>query len=256
LVLGGKSPAIIVSSKKLDATAKAIVAGKLFNAGQTCIAPDYVLLPKGEAGAFVGAIQKAAANAYPEFKGNDEYTSIIHQAHFQRLLDMLEQAEQHKSAEVIPLFEAVHDHERRRITPALVVNPDNQLRLMQEEIFGPILPIIEIDGLAGAIDFVNQRPRPLSLYLFGADSQQREQVLNQVNAGGICIDDTLLHMTQLQLPFGGVGDSGMGQYHGRYGFERFSKAQPVYRQSRLSASRLFRPPFSPWKRKMMRWLGG
>ncbi len=255
LELGGKSPAIVAGSNRFEQSVASIVTGKLFNAGQTCIAPDYVLLPKGLAGQFVSAARQTACRAYPEFNTNTEYTSIIHQAHYQRLLDMLAEAARH-GAIIEPLFDAPHDAGRRRITPTLVMNPDPELALMQEEIFGPVLPVIEIEDIDAAIGFVNQRPRPLSLYIFGAGRGEQELLLNQLSAGGVCINDTLLHMTQLQLPFGGIGDSGIGQYHGWHGFERFSKAQPVYRQSRLSGSRMFRPPFTPWKRKLMRWLGG
>ncbi len=254
LELGGKSPAIVVTDQHFADTAESIVSGKLLNAGQTCIAPDYVLVPKGKAEAFSEAVKKAAANQYPEFNSNEEYTSIIHQAHYERLLEMLAEAARH-GAKIAPLFDVPHNAKRRRITPTLVLNPDTELTLMQEEIFGPLLPVLEVDDLKAAIHFVNQRPHPLALYIFGADKGQYEQVLANVNAGGVCINDTLFHMTQLELPFGGVGSSGMGQYHGRYGFQQFSKAQPVYKQSRLSGSKLFRAPYSPWKRKLMRWLG-
>ncbi len=255
LELGGKSPAIVASSKNFERSVASIVTGKLFNAGQTCIAPDYVLVPKGMLEPFVTAAKTAAGRAYPGFNTNDEYTSIIHQAHYQRLLDMLAEAVR-RGVKFEPLFEVPHDAQRRRVTPTLVLNPAVELGLMQEEIFGPILPVLEVDDFSAAIKFIKNRARPLSLYIFGADRVQHEQLLNEVRVGGVCINDTLLHMTQLQLPFGGVGDSGMGQYHGWYGFERFSKAQPVYRQSRLSGSKMFRPPFGPWKRKVMRWLGG
>ncbi len=254
LELGGKSPAIIAGDKHFSSAVTAIVTGKLFNAGQTCIAPDYVLVPSGQGQAFAELAKQAAAKAFPDFNSNDQYTSIIHQGHYERLLDMLAETAR-RGARIIPLFDTPHNAQQRRITPTLVLNPDCELRLMQEEIFGPLLPVIEVADLDAAMAFINQRSRPLSLYLFGANHQQREQVLANISAGGVCIDDTLFHMTQLQLPFGGVGDSGMGQYHGWFGFERFSKAQPVYRQSRLSGSRLFRPPYSAWKRKLMSWLG-
>lgn len=254
LELGGKSPAIVVSDQHFASTAESIISGKMLNAGQTCIAPDYVLVPKGKAEAFAEAARKAAASQYPGFNTNDEYTTIIHQAHYERLLKMLAEAAR-RGVKIIPLFDAPHDAKRRRITPTLVLNPDSELTLMQEEIFGPLLPVLEVDDLDAAINFVNQRSHPLALYVFGANKSQYEQVLANVNAGGVCINDTLFHMTQLELPFGGVGSSGMGQYHGRYGFEQFSKAQPVYKQSSLSGSKLFRAPYRPWKRKLMRWLG-
>lgn len=254
LELGGKSPAILTGTGRLQAAAESIVAGKLFNAGQTCIAPDYVLVPPGQAQAFADAARQAAASLYPAFNTNQEYTSIIHQAHYERLLELLAETAR-RGARIVSLFDAPHDAKRRRITPTLVLHPNLELGLMQEEIFGPILPVIEVQDIDAAIGFVNQRPRPLALYIFGADTGQQEQILGNVSAGGVCVDDTLLHMTQMNLPFGGIGNSGMGQYHGWYGFEQFSKAQPVYRQSRLSGSRLFRPPFPSWKRKLMRWLG-
>ena len=155
---------------------------------------------------------------------------------------------------MVPLFDVPHNAKRRRITPTLVIEPNCELGLMQEEIFGPILPIIEVDDVASAVSFVNERARPLALYLFSVDVAQRDRILDQINAGGICVDDTLMHIAQLDLPFGGIGYSGMGHYHGWYGFECFSKAQPVYQQSRFSGSKLFRPPFTPWKRKLLNWM--
>lgn len=253
LELGGKSPAIVMNEKAIRTYAGEILTGKLFNAGQTCIGVDYVMVPPGCGELMVSELKATASKAYPDFSSNQDYCSIIHQRHYDRQLDLLGEAARH-GAKIEPLFNTPHDASRRRVTPAAVLNPSFDLRLMQEEIFGPILPVIEIEDLDSAINFINERPRPLSAYLFGASGAECEKVLASVNAGGFAINDALLQFPQHGLPFGGNGESGIGQYHGWYGFERFSKLQPVYKQSRLSGSRLFRPPFGPLKKKLMRWL--
>lgn len=253
LELGGKSPAIICGTDDLQNAAESIVAGKLFNAGQTCIAPDYVLVPTGMAAEFAETAKQVAAAAYPDFNNNTDYTSIIHQAHYERLLNLLAETAT-RGAKMVPLFDVPHNAKRRRITPTIVLQPNCELGLMQEEIFGPILPVIEVEDLKSSVEFINQRARPLALYIFGANRVERDWVLDHISAGGVCVNDTLLHIAQLDLPFGGVGDSGIGHYHGWFGFERFSKAQPVYQQSRFSGSKMFRPPFTPWKKTLLRWL--
>lgn len=253
LELGGKSPAIISRRESFAEAMQSIVSGKLFNAGQTCIAPDYVMLPEGTGAEFISLLRVAAQKAYPQANQGDAYTSIISTEHYQRLQLLVREA-QASGAQITPLFEADDIDQQRRMTPVAVLNPDVDSRLMREEIFGPVLPVLETADLDSAMAFVNARPRPLSLYLFGADRAEQERLLGGVNAGGICINDTLLHMAQLQLPFGGVGASGMGHYHGWYGFKTFSQAQPVYKQSRLSSSRLFKPPFRGWKQRLINLL--
>jgi coniferyl-aldehyde dehydrogenase len=254
LELGGKSPAIISSADDIAAAISSIVSGKFFNAGQTCIAPDYVIVPAGSGESFIRKLQQAVNQAYPDAHQGEAWTSIITDDHYQRLQQLISEARD-AGAAVTPLFEhASDDEEKRRMGPVAVLNPDSDSRMLQEEIFGPVLPVLEIDGLDNAMAYINARPRPLALYLFSNDSSQQERLLAGVNAGGICINDTLLHMAQLNLPFGGVGDSGMGSYHGWHGFKTFSQAQPVYRQSKLSASRLFKPPFHGWKQRLIKLL--
>jgi len=254
LELGGKSPAIISSADEFAGAISSIVSGKFFNAGQTCIAPDYVMLPAGTGKAFIRQLQQAVNQAYPDAHQGEAWTSIITDDHYQRLQQLISEARD-AGAAVVSLFEhASDDEKKRRMAPVAVLNPDSNSRMLQEEIFGPLLPVLEIDGLDDAMTYINARPRPLALYLFSNDSSEQERLLAGVNAGGICINDTLLHMAQLNLPFGGVGDSGMGSYHGWHGFKTFSQAQPVYRQSKLSASRLFKPPFHGWKQRLIKLL--
>jgi coniferyl-aldehyde dehydrogenase len=254
LELGGKSPAVITSEDHFDDAIKAIVSGKFFNAGQTCIAPDYVMVPAGSGETFVRQLQQAADAAYPQANRGDAWTSIITERHYQRLQQLVTEAES-GGGKVSALFTAASDDaEHRRMAPVAVLNPDADARLLQEEIFGPVLPVLEMDDLETAMRYINARPRPLSLYLFSHDQAEQERILAGVSAGGFCINDTLLHMAQLELPFGGVGASGMGSYHGWHGFRTFSQAQPVYRQSKLSASRLFKPPFHGWKQRLIKLL--
>jgi len=254
LELGGKSPAVITSKEQFAAAIGAIVSGKFFNAGQTCIAPDYVIVPSGSGKEFIRQLQQAAQAAYPQANRGDAWTSIITDRHYQRLQQLLAEVEDAGAATTALFSQAESCADSRRMAPIAILNPPADARLLQEEIFGPLLPVLEMDDLDSAMQYINARPRPLSLYLFSQDQAEQERVLGGVSAGGFCINDTLLHMAQLNLPFGGIGASGMGSYHGWYGFRTFSQAQPVYRQSRLSASRLFKPPFRGWKQRLIKLL--
>jgi coniferyl-aldehyde dehydrogenase len=240
LELGGKSPAIIAPDYPVATAAGRIAAGKFLNAGQTCIAPDYVLLPRAAIEPFIEAMQKYISRRYTDLAANPDYTSIINADQYARLSGYLDEARV-AGAKVIEL--AAGDPGARILPPTLVLHAGDDLALMQEEIFGPILPLVPIESVDAAIDYVNARPRPLALYHFDHNRARTQRVLERTIAGGVTVNDTVLHFAQQELPFGGVGPSGMGQYHGREGFLAFSKHKPVLYQARVSGMSLARPPY-------------
>lgn len=240
LELGGKSPAIVSNDADMTAAASQIMFGKCLNAGQTCIAPDYVLLPRGKEGAFIAAAKAIVDKQYPAITTNNDYTAIVNQRHLARLNGYLDDA-RNQGATVTPLAES--NATSQKIAPTIIENVTDNMRVMQDEIFGPLLPIVLYDKLDEAIAYVNNRPRPLALYYFGHDSDARNRVLDQTIAGGVSINETILHISQEDLPFGGVGPSGMGAYHGKFGFDTFSKLKPIFHQSRFNGLFLFKPPY-------------
>lgn len=243
LELGGKSPAIVANDYPIEIAAERILFGKCLNAGQTCIAPDYVLLPKGKEEAFAAAASAAVARLYPTLKDNPDYTAVVNDRHHQRLTGYLDEAKA-RGAQLRVLNPANEDLAgTRKLAPTLVTGAGEELRLMQDEIFGPILPLVAYTTLDEAIRYVNKRPRPLALYVFSHDGASVDAVLDRTIAGGVSVNETLMHISQDHLPFGGVGPSGMGHYHGKFGFDTFSKLKPVFRQSRLNGLKLFHPPF-------------
>jgi len=247
LELGGKSPAIIgprlAASGHFARAVERIIIGKCMNAGQTCIAPDYVLLPAGQEQAFIEHARQVVADCYPAIESNTDYSTIVDQRQFARLCAYVEDARA-GNAKIIDLAPgAVADSATRRLPPLALLDLSDSLRVMQEEIFGPLLPVLPYRDLDEAIRFVNSRPRPLALYYFDRENANIERVLNETVAGGVTVNDTILHIAQDDLPFGGVGPSGMGCYHGFAGFETFSVKKAVFRQSRLSAIGLFKPPY-------------
>ena len=253
LELGGKSPAIVDASADLAQAAQRIAAGKLFNAGQTCIAPDYVLLPRAAQDAFVEAYTAAARRMYPRFAGNPDYTSIVNERHFERLRGLLREAEA-AGARVLRIAPEAETAPGRTLAPTLLLDPRPDLAVMREEIFGPVLPLVACDSPEEAIAFVNARPRPLALYWFGRDRARRQEVLTRTLAGGVTVNDVLLHIAQENLPFGGVGESGIGAYHGEHGFRRFSLEKPVFDQSRWAGNDLLRPPYGARAERILRLL--
>ena len=259
LELGGKSPCVIDASCDLNTAAIKIAHGKLLNAGQTCIAPDYVLLPKGKEAAFGDAFANAVAKLFPTIAGNPDYAAIISPRHHERLQAMLAQAER-EGARVQVMGEGADaaSGEPRQMAPALVFGAQADSRLLAEEIFGPILPVLPYDSLKDAIDYINARPRPLALYWFGTDTASRDQVLAQTVSGGVTVNDTLMHIAHENLPFGGVGESGWGSYHGEAGFLRLSQQKPVLVQSKWAKGDLFYPPYGKRFDQVMgllrRWL--
>lgn len=244
LELGGKSPAILAPGYPLATAAARIATGKWLNAGQTCIAPDYVLVPRESRDAFAEALRNEVGARYPQLDENPDYTRIVNEGQYRRLRALLDEARD-KGATVLPLREIdpAKAEAERLIAPTLVLDPPADSRLMREEIFGPILPLVSVDSVDAAIDYVNARERPLALYHFDLDRGRTERVLDGTVAGGVCVNDTILHIAQSSLPFGGVGPSGMGAYHGLEGFMTFSKRKPVFYQSRLSSMALFKPPY-------------
>ncbi len=239
LELGGKSPAIVSASVPLVDAAERIAFGKTLNAGQTCVAPDYVLVPRARLEGFVEAYRQAVQRFYPQLENNPDYTAIINERQQQRLNGYLSDAEA-KGARVLPLFPAAQG---RRMPHSLLLEVTDEMTVMQEEIFGPLLPLIPYDSLEDAFTYINQRPRPLALYYFGYDKAEQRRVLHETHSGGVCLNDTLLHVAQDDLPFGGIGPSGMGHYHGHEGFLTFSKAKGVFSKQRFNAARLIYPPY-------------
>jgi coniferyl-aldehyde dehydrogenase len=244
LELGGKSPAIIGPDADIEVAAARIMTGKCSNAGQTCVAPDYVLIPADREAAFIAAAQAVVARRYPRLRGNPDYTTIISDRHFERLRAYLDDARA-LGARVVPLHarESELDSGSRTIPPLAILNASDEMHVMNEEIFGPLLPIVTYRDLGEAIAYVNARPRPLALYYFGDRHSDIERVIAQTTSGGVTLNDTMLHVAQDDLPFGGVGPSGMGAYHGRDGFERFSHKKSIFAQSRRNLLGLFEPPY-------------
>jgi coniferyl-aldehyde dehydrogenase len=244
LELGGKSPALIHANADLPALSARLAIGKLLNAGQTCIAPDYVLIPGQRAEALVQALQRAVARLYPAPIDNRDYTSIIDERHYSRLTALLDDARA-KGARVIELggSNGSASGGARRVPPTLVLDVSDAMAVMQQEIFGPILPIETYTTLDQAIERINARPRPLAMYMFGGSAAERRRVLERTIAGGVTLDDTLWHFSNENLPFGGVGASGYGAYHGERGFLTFSHQKPVFAQSRATPGRLLYPPY-------------
>ncbi len=243
LELGGKSPVIVHPTFDVGRAATSVAGGKLLNAGQTCIAPDYVLVGKERLAPFVAALEKAIATSYPRIVDNPDYTSIVNDRHHARLLSLLEDARR-KGAEIKQINPANESAEgTRKLFPTLVLGATPEMLVMQDEIFGPILPILAVSGVDEAVRFVNQRPRPLALYYFDDDGRRVEDVLARTTSGGASVNATLYHMPQHDLPFGGVGASGMGAYHGFDSFRTFSHEKGVFYQTRLNGEASLRPPY-------------
>jgi coniferyl-aldehyde dehydrogenase len=247
LELGGKSPVIVGRSANVQTTTDAIMAGKMLNAGQICLAPDYVFVPREQMKDFVAATQRSVARMFPTLLHNDDYTSVINRRHFDRLHGYLEDARQ-KGAEIIEINPAGEDFRQQphhKIPPTLILDPDDSMKVMQDEIFGPLLPIKSYGDVADAISYINDHPRPLGLYYFGKDATETKTVLTRTTSGGVTLNDVVMHVAQEDLPFGGVGPSGMGAYHGFDGFRTFSHAKSIFVQSKLNVAELagLRPPY-------------
>jgi len=251
LELGGKSPAIVGPGADLADAALRIAHGKAFNAGQICVAPDYALVPRGKSSEFAAAVGVAFAGLYPAVSGNAEYTSIISERHVARIRALLDDAKAH-GATVLRCGEDAGAG--RQIPLHVVTNLNERMQLMREEIFGPILPVLEYDRLDDAMAFVRARERPLSMYAFGLSSGERRRVLKRTHAGGVALDDWGWHVFQHDLPFGGTGNSGMGTYHGEEGFRELSHGKAVFKRRRWFPIGLYYPPYGNLVQRLVLWL--
>ena len=247
LELGGKSPVIVSADVPLSDAAERIAFGKTMNAGQTCVAPDYVLVPRERVEGFVEAYRAAVTRFYPQLQDNPDYTAIINERQLQRLKGLLSDAES-KGAKVINLYP---EAQGRRMPQAVLLNVNDDMQVMQDEIFGPLLPIVPYDSLEQAFAYINDRPRPLALYYFGYNKAEQQRVLEQTHSGGVCLNDTMLHVAQDDMPFGGVGPSGMGHYHGHEGFKTFSHAKGTFIKQRFNAARMIYPPYGKAIQKLV-----
>lgn len=243
LELGGKSPAIVTPGYPKDAAAKSIGWGKLFNAGQTCVAPDYVFAPNGTERDLGEAIINVAAHQFPDASTDDAYTAIVSDRHYERLTGMIEEARQGGADILQPDHDAQAAQAARKIPPTVVLNPPADSRLMQEEIFGPVLPVLGYSELDAAIDFVGDRDHPLALYVYSTDKTQAQRVLDETMSGGAAVNINLLHLSVPDLPFGGVGASGQGAYHGEAGFLTFTHERSVFSTGKWHPSRMLAPPY-------------
>jgi len=253
LELGGKSPTIVAADFDIQKAAERILYVKYMNAGQTCVAPDYLFLPEDRVDAFTNTAKAMVSARYPRI-GSVDYTSIISNAAYHRLLEGLEHASA-KGASVINLVPgSLADEGSRKIPPTLVLDVTDDMLLMQEEIFGPILPVKSYGNIDDVITYINDGEKPLALYLFTHDKALSEKVICSTMSGGVGINDCAMHVAQHDLPFGGIGNSGMGQYHGYEGFLEFSKLRPVFQQAPVSAARFLSPPYGKTFEAIYRWM--
>lgn len=254
LELGGKSPVIIAADIPLEDIMDRLCFAKSLNGGQTCVAPDYVLLPRARLDAFIGLYKAAFRKMYPSINRNPDYTSIIHAGAHQLLQGWLNDAAQ-KGARIEVVGGETMDDGTFRMPMHLVTQVTDEMTIMQKELFGPILPIVPYDSIDEALDYVNKRPRPLSLYLFTYDRALQERVTTHTHSGSLCINDALIQVAVDDLPFGGIGHSGMGHYHGREGFLTLSKAKSVMSKGRLNSMKFMYPPYGGAIQKwLMKWL--
>lgn len=245
LELGGKSPVLIDQDYSMKKAAKSIVKGKWFNAGQTCLAPDYILIENNRVEELLNCLKTEITAAYPDPSNNPDYSCIINAKHHQRLADLLTDIPEKNIHTVGKISEG------QKLSPTLVVDPPLSHPIMQTEIFGPWLPVISCENLTAAIDFINQRDKPLTLYLFSNNAKTIKAVRQQTQSGSLAINETLVHFAQQNLPFGGTGKSGMGSYHGYEGFVAMSHMKSVYYQSKLNLNDLVRAPFTQIKKSFI-----
>lgn len=255
LELGGRSPAVVCEDFDLASAVERILYVKCLNAGQICVTVDHVYVPRSQVTAFVAHARQVVTQRYGSLDSVD-YTSIIHPQAYRRLTDLLDQAAA-SGATVVPLLPgAARDDARHRLAPHAVTGLGPDAALLADEIFGPILPVLPYDDLQDVITTLAAGPKPLAFYPFSHHRGQVQRLIDQVMSGGVSVNDALFHVAQHELPFGGIGASGMGHYHGREGFETFSKMRPVFYQSRWSLTHLLYPPYGKTLERLLRWLGG
>ncbi len=250
LELGGKSPAIVADDIDLQDAATRICFGKSFNAGQTCVAPDYILCPRHKVDAFIDAYRAAFEKMYPQLSGNSDYTSIVNERQYARLQGLVQEARE-SGADVHVIGQEHIDDGSHRMPLHIVTNVSEDTAVMQDEIFGPVLPIVAYDTLEDAMNYVQDRPRPLALYLFSHDKKKHNEVLCNTHSGGVCINECLLHVAVDDMPFGGIGPSGMGHYHGHEGFMTFSKAKGTLVKGKFNTTKFLYPPYGGAVGKMI-----
>ena len=257
LELGGKSPVIITRSADIGEAVQRIMTGKMLNAGQVCIAPDYLMVPEEALEQVIDEATNIVEQMYPTILANKDYTAMVNDRHYQRISKNLADAEERgiRTVTINPADEDFSDNPTQKIAPTLVINPDDDALCMQDEIFGPILPIKTYENFEDTISYINAHPRPLAAYFFGKDKAEEQRFLTGTTSGGVSINDVMFHMLQKDIPFGGVGPSGMGSYHGIEGFKTFSHAKSVYRQpNRIPFAKLagFMPPYGEASEKSIR----
>lgn len=251
LELGGKSPVLIDDDYDIKKAASSIVQGKWFNAGQTCIAPDYIMISKNRQAELIAALKDQVETCYPNYADNEDYSAVVNQNHFQRLSQLMEGLDR---SQILTLSGQAQQTTSQKMAPTLIINPPTTHAVMQQEIFGPLLPIIFTENLDTAIDFINSNPNPLTLYFYSNNRQNIKKIRTQTKSGSLAINETLVHFAQEGLPFGGVGASGMGSYHGYQGFVAMSHMKSVYFQSKLNFNGLVRAPYSQLKKKVLQLL--
>lgn len=248
LELGGKSPVIIGKSADMKVSAKRVMFGKTLNAGQICLAPDYILVHSDNKDEFISEVENAVKEFYPSIKNNDDYSSIINQRHFDRINLLVEDAKEKGATvqEINPSNEDFSQQEFYKIPPTVITNTSNDMMVMNDEIFGPVLPIVEYDDISEALSIINSKDRPLGLYYFGNDKNEENNVMDNTSSGGVTINNVIGHIQQTDLPFGGVGPSGMGRYQSFDGFKNFSNPRAYFKDISFKLDRFFdavRPPY-------------
>lgn len=256
LELGGKSPVVLGRSANFEQAGERIALGKMLNAGQICLAPDYLVVPEDREAEAVAAVSAGASRLYPTLLDNPDYCSVVSDRHFDRLQGLVADARD-KGAEVIEVNPANEDFastNSRKMPLTILRNVDDGMKAMQEEIFGPVLPVKTYQAVDEAIDYVNAHDRPLGLYYFGSDAGEREKVLTRTISGGVTVNDVVFHVSMEDMPFGGVGPSGIGSYHGPEGFREFSHARSVYTQPKIDVAKLggFKPPYGKATEKALK----
>lgn len=250
LELGGKSPVIIAPDMSLEIAVERMIYGKCLNAGQICVAPDYVLCPKAKVDDFIAAYRAKFKTMYGVINNNKDYGSIINTRQFDRIITVLNDAKA-KGARVISATDEAIDSQNRKLATQLITNTNEDMLLMQEEIFGPLLPIIGYNSLDEAIQYINYRARPLALYIMSFDEPCQQKILQQTHSGGVCINETVFHVAADDAPFGGIGPSGMGHYHGKEGFLTFSHAKTVLSRGRFNTGKFVHPPYGTFIQRML-----
>lgn len=250
LELGGKSPVLIAPDMPMALAVERLLFGKCMNAGQICVAPDYVLLPRGQEDAFIDAFTAEFNRRYPGGTTNPHFASVVNERQYQRLCHWLDEAAA-LGAEVHACHAQARDDSRHRLIPHLLTKVPESATLMQEEIFGPLLPVIPYEDIDQALDYIRQRPRPLALYLMSLDPTTQQTVSRHTHSGGMAINETILHVAADDAPFGGIGPSGMGHYHGQEGFLTLSKAKTVLTQGKFHTTGLIKPPYGRWWQKLL-----